>query len=447
MPDSAIVPDHVNGVRAHADVEPRKTLADSLREDCGLTGTHLGCEHGVCGACTVLARRRRRAGLPVFAVQADGADVTTVEGLAPADGELSAVQQALHEAHGLQCGFCTPGFVVSITAFLRDNPDPDRRRRCATACPATSAAAPATRASSTPSSWPRPPDEPAVTAIRQTGRDAPAGRFVGQRVQRREDARLVTGHGTYVDDVVVPGMLHAAFAAQRHRARARSGRSTSPPRAPLPRRGRRVHRRRPQRRRRRDAGSTSRVRRGEPPFRVMAEGDVRFAGEPLALVVAESRYVAEDACRADRRRDRAVRRGHRGRGGARRRRPTRAPRARRSNVAGQIPAAPMTRARRDLRVGRARRHRDVRAAPLPLRADGDPRHRVAAGIRSAASSRCGSRRRAPRRARLPGARARRARAPHPRDHGRRRRRLRAEDVHAARRGRRRRSPASGSAAR
>ena len=99
----------VNGRRYGATVEPRLTLADYLREKCGLTGTHLGCEHGACGACTVLL---------------DGQDVTTVEGIADSDGELSAVQAAMRDCHGLQCGFCTPGFVTSITAMLRDNPAP-----------------------------------------------------------------------------------------------------------------------------------------------------------------------------------------------------------------------------------------------------------------------------------------------------------------------------------
>ena len=123
MPDS-VVSITINGATRTLAVEPRKTLADFLREDCHLTGTHLGCEHGVCGACTVMLDGSAVRACLMFAVQADGADVTTVEGLATADGDLSAVQRALHEAHGLQCGFCTPGFVVSITAFLRDNPDP-----------------------------------------------------------------------------------------------------------------------------------------------------------------------------------------------------------------------------------------------------------------------------------------------------------------------------------
>jgi len=114
----------VNGVPTEASVEPRLTLADYLRENCGLTGTHLGCEHGACGACTVMVDGQAVRACLMFAVQADGAEVTTVEGIASEDGELSPVQSAMRECHGLQCGFCTPGFVVSITALLRDNPRP-----------------------------------------------------------------------------------------------------------------------------------------------------------------------------------------------------------------------------------------------------------------------------------------------------------------------------------
>jgi carbon-monoxide dehydrogenase small subunit len=114
----------VNGEVRTGRVEPRLTLADFLREDCHLTGTHLGCEHGVCGACTVMLDGEAVRACLMFAAQADGAEVTTVEGIAAPDGTLSEVQQAFRDCHGLQCGYCTPGFVVSVTAFLRDNPDP-----------------------------------------------------------------------------------------------------------------------------------------------------------------------------------------------------------------------------------------------------------------------------------------------------------------------------------
>jgi carbon-monoxide dehydrogenase small subunit len=114
----------VNGRDRPAVVEPRLTLADFLRSRCRLTGTHLGCEHGVCGACTVLLDGEAVRSCLVFAVQADGAEVTTIEGIAGPDGQLSPVQAALRDCHGLQCGFCTPGIVVSLTAYLRDHPDP-----------------------------------------------------------------------------------------------------------------------------------------------------------------------------------------------------------------------------------------------------------------------------------------------------------------------------------
>jgi len=115
----------VNGQERRGLVEPRKTLADFLREDCALTGTHLGCEHGVCGACTVILDGDAVRSCLMFAVQADGAAITTIEGIAP-PGELSPVQEAFREEHGLQCGFCTPGFVVSVHAFLADHARPSR---------------------------------------------------------------------------------------------------------------------------------------------------------------------------------------------------------------------------------------------------------------------------------------------------------------------------------
>jgi aerobic carbon-monoxide dehydrogenase small subunit len=114
----------VNGVPRSARVEARRTLADVLRDEWHLTGTHLGCEHGACGACTVLIDGRPQRSCLVFAAQVDGHAVTTVEGLAPADGTLSPVQDAFRACHGLQCGFCTPGFVVTVTAFLDDHPQP-----------------------------------------------------------------------------------------------------------------------------------------------------------------------------------------------------------------------------------------------------------------------------------------------------------------------------------
>ncbi len=114
----------VNGDVHEAPVEPRITLADFLREQAGLTGTHLGCEHGVCGACTVLVDGAAVRSCLMFAIQAVGTEVTTIEGIAGSDGSLDRVQTAFRDEHGLQCGFCTPGFVMSVTAFLRDEPNP-----------------------------------------------------------------------------------------------------------------------------------------------------------------------------------------------------------------------------------------------------------------------------------------------------------------------------------
>jgi carbon-monoxide dehydrogenase small subunit len=114
----------VNGVEYEREVEVRKTLADFLREDLGLRGTHLGCEHGVCGACTVLFDDVSVRSCIVYAVQADGAEILTVEGLAPAEGPLHPIQEAFREHHGLQCGFCTPGFLMTAFEFLIEKPGP-----------------------------------------------------------------------------------------------------------------------------------------------------------------------------------------------------------------------------------------------------------------------------------------------------------------------------------
>ncbi len=114
----------VNGRTVSGEVEPRRGLADFLREDLDLTGTHLGCEHGVCGACTVLLGGEPVRSCLLFAVQADGAEVTTVEGLAPAGGPLHPVQEAFWDRHALQCGFCTPGMLLTAVALLRRNPRP-----------------------------------------------------------------------------------------------------------------------------------------------------------------------------------------------------------------------------------------------------------------------------------------------------------------------------------
>jgi aerobic carbon-monoxide dehydrogenase small subunit len=114
----------VNGVPYEANVPARRLLSDFLRHDLGLTGTHVGCEHGVCGCCTVLLDGAPVRSCLLFAVTVGDHDLTTVEGCTERDGSLSPVQQAFRECHGLQCGFCTPGFITTVTAFLADNPEP-----------------------------------------------------------------------------------------------------------------------------------------------------------------------------------------------------------------------------------------------------------------------------------------------------------------------------------
>lgn len=116
----------VNGIVHEVTVPARRLLSDALRHDLRLTGTHVGCEHGVCGSCTVLVDGRPVRSCLMLAVSAVGVEITTVEGLAEPDGALGPVQRAFKECHGLQCGFCTPGFLTVITAGLAENPDPTR---------------------------------------------------------------------------------------------------------------------------------------------------------------------------------------------------------------------------------------------------------------------------------------------------------------------------------
>ena len=114
----------VNGEEYEREVEVRKTLADFLREDLGLRGTHLGCEHGVCGACTVIFNDSSVRSCIIYAAQADGTEILTIEGLAPAAGPLHPIQEAFRDKHGLQCGFCTPGFVLAALDFLVEAREP-----------------------------------------------------------------------------------------------------------------------------------------------------------------------------------------------------------------------------------------------------------------------------------------------------------------------------------
>ncbi len=114
----------VNGVQKTVDIEGRKLLSDVLRQDLRLTGTHVGCEHGVCGACTVIMDGKTVRSCLLFGVQAEGSEIETIEGLAATARELHPIQRAFWEKHGLQCGFCTPGMVLAAKALLEENPDP-----------------------------------------------------------------------------------------------------------------------------------------------------------------------------------------------------------------------------------------------------------------------------------------------------------------------------------
>jgi len=127
MADTREITVTVNGQARTREVETRLNLADFLRHELEMTGTHVGCEHGVCGACTVLVDGAAVRSCLMLAVQADGHELTSVEGLAAADGALHPVQEAFWKNHGLQCGFCTPGMLISVAALLQDNPDPSER--------------------------------------------------------------------------------------------------------------------------------------------------------------------------------------------------------------------------------------------------------------------------------------------------------------------------------
>ncbi len=270
----------MNGHRLRASTTPRTTLADFLREDCGLTATHLGCEQGVCGACTVSMDAATVLSCLVLAVQADGAEIWTAEGLDGSDGTVSPLAEALHAEHGIQCGYCTPGILMRGTELLREQATPSepeiRAGLCGNLCRCTgytnivkavARAAAASGASLSPAT-----------------EEAP---------RRREDLRLLAGRGEFVNDVRTPETLHVAFlrstfASGRiarldvHAAQVLDGvvevftaADLNPQAGPM----------RP----------TPMLDAEEPPLLPLAGDRVHFAGEPLALVAARDRYVAEDA--------------------------------------------------------------------------------------------------------------------------------------------------------
>ena len=200
-------------------------LSDFIRHELGLTGTHVGCEHGVCGCCTVIIDGSAGRSCLAFAVQAEDADIRTIENVAEPDGTLHPVQQAFRECHGLQCGYCTPGFVMSILDYLEDTPNrTSPNKPSAGSCRATCAAAPATR-----TSW--PPSAAAQSSCANRERNGGHSR-VGAPVRRTDRAqrrsRLLRGEGSFIDDIDLPGALHVAFAAAQSQGQG-SARWTRPP--------------------------------------------------------------------------------------------------------------------------------------------------------------------------------------------------------------------------
>jgi carbon-monoxide dehydrogenase large subunit len=287
---------HVNGQPRRVAVDTRTTLVDVLRDRLRLTGTHVGCEHGVCGACTVLLDGAAVRGCLLLAVQADGRHVETVESLAPDPAQLNPLQAEMVRHHGVQCGFCTGGILMSLTAALRDNPRPTEAQIRETLaghlcrCTGYQGMVDAVLALVAPGAV--APAGPAPASR------TPEGGYIGAPIPRREDARLLTGRGTFVDDLEMPGVAHAAMLRSPHaHARVRRIDATAalarpgvlavvtaadiadiqkpwPARMPSP-----------------VPGTT--VRHG---VRHTLAGDkVRHAGEVVAAVVAESRALAEDA--------------------------------------------------------------------------------------------------------------------------------------------------------
>ena len=276
----------VNGAAHAISVEPRRLLSDALRHDCGLTGTHVGCEHGVCGACTVLVDGAPARSCLMLAVASEDVEITTVEGLTGADDSLGPVQQAFADCHGLQCGFCTPGFLTTITAGLRDNPDAHPRRG-----PGDGRGQPVPL-HRLPEHRRRGP-----ARRRAPGRWVVTTKLFGERVPRVEDQRFLRGRGRYVDDVLVgPGTLHAAVLRSPH-AHARildidvsavldlegvhavwthddlDGVMADPLPLLIPHPA---------------------LTHGRTQF-ALAKDEVNHVGEAIAFVVADDRYVAEDA--------------------------------------------------------------------------------------------------------------------------------------------------------
>lgn len=288
MPEPIDVELTVNGQRWHASTTARTTLADFLRDECGLTATHLGCEQGICGACTVSMDGATVMSCLVLAVQAEGAEILTAEGLENPDGVLSPLARALHTEYGVQCGYCTPGLLMRGTELLREQPTPSepeiRAGLCGNLCRCTGYTNVVTAVARAAAGATAEPDQTPTPGEPGSGDEG---------TLRREDVRLLAGRGEFVNDVRPSGTLHAAFL----RSPMASGRITrldvsaaraldgvvavltaadlNPKAGPM----------RP----------TPMLEADEPALLPLADERIHFAGEPVALVVARDRYVAEDA--------------------------------------------------------------------------------------------------------------------------------------------------------
>ena len=291
----------VNGTVREGRVPARLSLVDWLREDLRLTGTHVGCEHGVCGACSVLFDGEPVRSCLMLAVQADGHRVTTVEGLAGAAGALSALQDSFCQLHALQCGYCTPGMLIAAQALLEATPRPSEEEireaiggnlcRCTGYQQIVEAIQHAAeRLAASKDSPPKPPRSPRQPETEAD--ESPYGyRYIGAKRRTKEDPRFVAGHGRYAADIALPGTKHVAIVASPHAsARIRAIRTEAARAAPG------VHY----------------VLTGEefctatdslmigvdaPAVKryALAKDVVRYSGEWVAAVVADTRALAEDA--------------------------------------------------------------------------------------------------------------------------------------------------------
>ena len=298
----------VNGAEVEGLVEPRTLLVHFLRENLPLTGTHIGCETTHCGACTVDLNGMSVKSCTVFAVQADGADITTIEGVANADGTLSALQEGFRMMHGLQCGFCTPGMIMRAHRLLQENPDPTRGRNPLRHL----------RQSLPLHRLPEHRQGDPVRRGQDQRRRIQGGRGMNDKTPTREqrearlegmgckrkrveDIRFTQGKGNYVDDLKLPGMLHGDFVRSPYaHARVKSINSEEALKVPGVL-----------------AVLTAEELKGVnlawmPTLAgdvqmVLADGKVLFQSQEVAFVVATDRYAADDGIQASRSNTRSCR--------------------------------------------------------------------------------------------------------------------------------------------